>query len=241
MAEDKAITLGHPSYVWRAGQERRLNLIRAVRPLEGLRLLDIGCGLGMYVRAFRRFTDEAYGVEYDHERAAEAARTLPNIAQSASETLPFPDNSFDLVLLHEVIEHVTDDRETIREAHRVTKWGGDIVIFAPNRLFPFETHGAYFGGRYRFGNIPLIGYLPNPLRNVFAPHVRAYMPGDIPRLFQGLPGRIVINTCIYPGFDNVVARRPRLGWVLRRALYGLEHTPLRWFGLSHFVVVRKQV
>ncbi|GIW08428.1 MAG: hypothetical protein KatS3mg060_3233 [Dehalococcoidia bacterium] len=241
MNGDKAITLGHPSYVWRFGQERRLNLIRQYTPLDGRRVLDIGCGVGMYVRAFRRFTDEAYGVEYDRERAVEAGRSLPYIAQSASEYLPFADNTFDVVLLHEVIEHVADDRHTIREAHRVTKWGGVIVIFAPNRLFPFETHGAYLPRRgYVFGNIPLVGYLPDPLRDRLAPHVRAYLPGDVRRLFRGLPGRVVVETAIYPGFDNVIARRPALGAALRRVLYALEHSPLKWLGLSHFVVVRKQ-
>jgi SAM-dependent methyltransferase len=239
--DEKAVALGHPSYVWRFGQERRLALIREHAPLEGRRVLDIGCGIGMYVRAFRRFTDEAYGVEFDRERAVEAGRDLPFIVQAASEFLPFADNTFDVVLLHEVIEHVANDRQTVHEAHRVTKWGGVLVIFAPNRLFPFETHGAYLPGRgYVFGNIPLVGYLPNPLRDRLAPHVRAYLPGAIRRLFRGLPGRVLVETAIYPGFDNIVARRPRLGALLRQVLYALERSPLKWFGLSHLVVVRKQ-
>ena len=44
---------------------------------------------------------------------------------------------------------------------------------------------------------------------------------------------------VYPGFDNVVARRPALGRVLKRVLYALEHTPLQWFGLSHFLVLER--
>ena len=52
MPEDKAIRLGHPSYVWGFGQERRLDLIRRYATLEGRRILDVGCGLGTYVQAF---------------------------------------------------------------------------------------------------------------------------------------------------------------------------------------------
>ncbi len=65
---EKAAALGHPSYVWRFGQDRRLNLIRQWAPLEGSRILDVGCGLGMYMRKMRAFTPHVYGVEIDWER-----------------------------------------------------------------------------------------------------------------------------------------------------------------------------
>ncbi|MER3420755.1 MAG: hypothetical protein C4290_09640 [Chloroflexota bacterium] len=45
---------------------------------------------------------------------------------------------------------------------------------------------------------------------------------------------------VFPGFDNIAARAPRLARLLRRLLYALEDTPLRAFGLSHFVVLRRR-
>lgn len=239
-ADRKAITLGHPSYVWRFGQDRRLDLIRQQAPLEGRAILDVGCGLGMYVRALRRSSDDVHGVDVDPAKVAKASETLPNIRVSPAEHLPYPDDRFDLVLLNEVIEHVEDDRQTIAEAVRVTRPGGQVVIYAPNRLYFFETHGFYLGPRYVFGNIPLIGWLPDRLRQVFAPHVRAYLAGDIRRLLRGLPVRVKVHTWVYPGFDNIVYRYPALGRGLRRALYRAEHGPLRIFGLSHFVVLEKR-
>ena len=236
---DKAIRLGHPSYVWRFGQDRRLAMIQRYAPLDGRRVLDVGCGLGMYVQRFRERTPLAYGIEIDLERAVTAGRTLPNIAVATAERLPFPDGCFDVILLNEVIEHVTDDRQTLVEVVRVLRPGGRLVIFAPNRWYPFETHGIYWGSTYHFGNIPLIGYLPDFLRNRLAPHVRAYTGGDLRRLLGGLPVRLVVHTQIYPGYDNIVARRPRLGRWLRRITYTMERTPLRFFGLSHFLVAEK--
>ena len=47
------------------------------------------------------------------------------------------------------------------------------------------------------------------------------------------------ETYVYPGFDNIVARRKRPGRLSAAALYRAEHTPLRMFGLSHFVVLQK--
>lgn len=239
---DKAIQLGHPSYVWRFGQDRRLNMIRAYLPPENARVLDIGCGIGTYVEKFRALGARAFGVDVDLERVTRGRRekNLDTLALSASEGLPFARDAFDGVLLHEVIEHVTDDRATIAEAHRVTKRGGVVIVFAPNRLYPFETHGAYFGKRYVFGNIPFIGYLPDGLRHKFAPHVRAYRNADMRKLFEGLDGAIVAHTQVYPGYDKIAARRQEFAGVLRNVTYALENTPLRNFGLSHFVVWRKK-
>lgn len=239
-SDDKSIRLGHPSYVWRFGQDRRLDLIRRYVSLENACILDVGCGIGTYIDRFSANGARAFGVDIELERLAEARRrNLQSIALSASEFLPFPNNAFDAVLLHEVIEHVADDAQTVREAHRVVKRGGCVVVFAPNRLYPFETHGAYFGSRYVFGNIPFVGWLPDSLRDRFAPHVRAYRTRDLRALFAHLDGEILAHTQIYPGYDKIARRSALLAQILRGITYFFESTPLRTFGLSHFVVWRK--
>jgi SAM-dependent methyltransferase len=247
LQEEKAITLGHPSYVWRFGQERRLDLIRHYASLEERTILDAGCGLGMYVQAFRRFSHGVYGVDVDGEKLVEASRTLPNLSQALAEALPYRDGAFDVVLSHEVIEHVTDDRRAMAEAVRVLRCpapaegrpGGRLVVFAPNRLYPFETHGIYWKGRYHAGNIPLVNYLPARWRARLCPHVRAYTQADLRRLLAGLPVKVVIHTQIFPGYDKIIRRRPKLGGWIRRVTYFLERTPFRHLGLSHLLVVEK--
>jgi len=239
-APDRAeVALGNPSFVWRFGQDRRLDLIRQFAPLEGRRILDIGCGLGVYVRKFRDFSDRVVGIDIDPKRLREGARTTPGLLLGVGEHLPFRDGAFDVVVMNEVIEHVRDDAATMREALRVIGAGGHIVIYAPNRLFPFETHGIYLGERFVFGNIPFINWLPDPLRNRLVPHARAYTKRGIRRTYRRLPVRVRAETYVYPGFDNIIARRRRLGGILRRVLYRAEHTPLRTFGLSHFIVLEK--
>ena len=238
-AEAKAITLGHPSYVWRFGQERRLAMMAHYAPLAGRRILDTGCGLGMYVRAFRQFSGEVYGIDVDPDKIAEASRELPNLQVAPAEQLPFEDGLFDVVLSHEVWEHVNDDRAAAREAVRVLKPGGRLLVFVPNRLWLFETHGVYWRGVYHFGNIPLVNWLPDALRNKLAPHVRAYTGKQLRALFEGLPVRVVAHTRIFPGYDNIVKRRPAVGRIFRALTYTAERTPLRVFGLSHLLVVEK--
>jgi SAM-dependent methyltransferase len=234
------VVLGNPSYVWRFGQERRLDMIRSYIGLEDARLLDLGCGLGAYVRRFSHFTAWAYGIDIDLQRVQRGAMAgVHNLCAGVSEKLPFADNMLNGVLLNEVLEHVTDDRDTLREALRVTKPGGRVVIFVPNRFYPFETHGVYIGKRYVFGNIPLVNYLPDPWRNSLVPHARAYTKAGLERITRGLPARWVDWRVVYPGFDNVVERKPAVGEVLRKVTYTLEQTWLKRLGLSHLLVLEK--
>lgn len=233
----EAAELGEPSYVWRFGQERRLSLIRRFVPLEGVRFLDVGCGIGTYVKRMGEIAKWSAGIDISEKRLRESS--VPNLVAAVSERLPFKDGSFDLILLNEVIEHVRDDRATLQECLRAVRRGGHVVIYAPNRLYPFETHGIYMGKRYRFGNIPLVNYLPSRLRNKLVPHAKAYTEGDMRKLYTGLDGRAVVHTYVYPGFDNIVARNPAFGNLLRRVLYRAETTAVRRFGLSHFVVLQR--
>ena len=237
---DKAAARGLPSFVWRAGQERRFEIVRRWARLNAQRVLDVGCGVGMYTAAFLRETPHVFGVEIECERAQEARERAAGVVQSPGERLPFPDATFDVVFSHEVLEHVADDRACVAEIVRVTRPGGRIVIFVPNRLYPFETHGIFWRGRYHFGNVPLVNWLPTSLRNRLAPHVRTYTTGGLRRLFDGLPARVIHHTQVFPGYDNIVARAPILGRALRAITYALERTPLCVFGLSHVLVVEKK-
>ena len=237
---DKRATLGHPSQVWTRGLERRLRLARRYVDLEGRRILDIGCGVGAFVRRLRDYSPYVCGIDIDAERVTEGGREVPDLGLAVGEYLPFRDDSFDIVLLHEVLEHVTDDLATLREARRVLAPGGRVVIFCPNRLYPFETHGLFLGKRYVFGNMPLVNYLPDALRNRLVPHARAYTAGGLRRIYRRAGFRPLVHSFVYPGFDHIMARRRAVGRALRWLLYPLERTPLRIFGLSHFVVLVKE-
>jgi SAM-dependent methyltransferase len=237
---EKAALRGEPSYVWRTGQERRLKMIlRSAGDRIRGRVLENGCGVGTYVEHLAKYGGQVTGLEYDLERATEAAYRLPSIINAAGEDLPFAEGTFDLILSHEVIEHVRDDRQAVYEMVRVLKRGGRIALFCPNRGYPFETHGIYWRGRYSFGNKFLVNYLPRPWRNRLAPHVRVYTTGDLQRLFDGLPVRFIERTAIFGAYDNIIARAQIVGKALRGGLQLLERTPLRMLGLSHYWVIEK--
>ncbi len=234
---DQAARYGLPSYRWGSGQERRLALMTRWAPLDGARVLDVGCGLGLYLHHIQPSASLAVGVDVnmDHLRGA----TLEHSARANAQALPFSDGAFEVVILNEVLEHVGDDRLAATEAVRVLRNGGRLVIFAPNRLYPFETHGIWWAGRYRFGNYLLVGYLPDAIRQRLAPHVRAYTGSGLRKLLSSLPVKVLVHRRIFPGYDRIAARNTGLARLLRALTYPLERTPLEIFGLSHFVVAEK--
>jgi SAM-dependent methyltransferase len=237
---DKAALRGEPSYVWRAGQQRRLEMIlRAGGERIHGTVLDNGCGVGMYVRRLKASGGQVFGLEYEYERLLLAQEHSDLLTCAAGEHLPHPADSFDLVLSHEVLEHVVDDRQAVFEIVRTLKRGGRLVLFVPNRGYPFETHGIYWRGKYHFGNIPLVNYLPHTWRNKLTPHVRVYSHHDLAGLFVGLPVKVIEQTVLFGAYDNIIARFGLLGKFMRWFLQTLEKTPLRTLGLSHFLVVEK--
>jgi len=237
---EKAALRGEPSYVWRAGQQKRLDMIvqTAGERTRGL-ILENGCGVGIYVEHLSGMGGSVIGLEFDIDRAREARTRGKSILNAAGEFIPLSDSTLDMILSHEVIEHVQDDRMAIREMVRVLKPGGRIVLFCPNRGYPFETHGIYWKGRYHFGNKPLVNYLPRAWRDKLAPHVRVYSSRDLRKLFDGLPVKFIERRIIFGAYDNIIARFGTAGKILRRFLQLLENTPLRALGLSHFWVVEK--
>lgn len=237
---EKAALRGEPSHIWRAGQERRLGMIAAAagERLHG-RILENGCGVGMYVQRLATLGGQVFGLEYELERVRQAGRFSSLLVCGAGEALPYPEDSFDLVLSHEVLEHVADDRQAVEQVLRTLKPGGRLVLFVPNRGYPFETHGIYWRGKYHFGNKLLVNYLPRCWRDRLAPHVRVYSRADLERLFAGLPVRWVQRTVIFGAYDNLIVRFGLAGRALRAVLQFLERTPLRALGLSHFWVGEK--
>jgi len=237
----KAAQCGEPSYIWRSGQQRRLALIlKAAGDRTAGRWLDNGCGIGVYVSHLSPHVGEVAGLEYDFNRALTARRHNQKIVNAPGEHLPFAPQTFMVILSHEVLEHVFNDRQAVCEMVRVLQPGGRIILFCPNRGYPFETHGVYWRGKYHFGNIPLVNYLPRCWRDRLAPHVRVYMPRTIKRIFDGLPVRWLECRVIFGAYDNIIARYPRAGKILRSLLQFLERTPLQIFGLSIFGVLQKE-
>jgi SAM-dependent methyltransferase len=229
--------------------QKRLDLIRAVAgPLQGKSAIDCGCGAGEYVRALAALGVDAWGIEYNAEKIGEAQRLgeLPEgrVAVGDIEAIEFADERFDIALVNEVLEHVPRDDRGIREVHRILKPGGVALIFSPNRLYPFETHGVSLRSGAKVPHYtPFVPYVPVRL-GLFQYWARNYWPWELRALVRA--GGFSIERCAYvwQTFENISGRQPR--WIaalrplLRAIARALEATPvLRAFGVSQLIVARK--
>lgn len=128
--------------------DRGLSKIKArqVRHLEagpGVRVLDAGCGRGEVLLACARAGSAVAGIDYSAAAVEISRETLADVDGADIRVgdvsrLPWPDASFDRVLSGDVIEHLdpADGEAMLREAHRVLRPGGRLVLHtAPNLLF----------------------------------------------------------------------------------------------------------
>ena len=104
-------------------------LIRFCRRFAGKRILDLGCATGDYCLELGKLGYECMGADINEAYVAAARKKGVNAVVSG-EKLPFEDNSFDTVILFEVLEHVQGPERVLREAKRVS--AGNILITVPD-------------------------------------------------------------------------------------------------------------
>lgn len=128
-----------------------MSIIAKELEIKSSRVLDAGCGTGVNVVAFAREGATVTGIDID-ELSLEIAAYRTAQEQLAVEirtgdvtAMDFDDDSFDIVISHQVLEHVPSDEDQIKaveEMWRVLAPGGFLFIQTPNRWFPIDSHDS---------------------------------------------------------------------------------------------------
>jgi 2-polyprenyl-3-methyl-5-hydroxy-6-metoxy-1,4-benzoquinol methylase len=148
---------------------------------DGERILDVGCGDGRHSsRACQQAGCTVYALDLDNENVRQTSYLL-HLMDEGGETaadygilrgdalrLPFPDGRFDKVICTEVLEHVSDDRQAVRELTRVLKDDGSLAVSVPT----WFSESIYWRLSWRYHNTP-------------GGHIRKYRKRQLIRLLGG--------------------------------------------------------
>lgn len=164
-----------------AFKKRVQTIFEWINPQDDDLILDIPCGRGFYLNMFRYVSRcRLIGAELDWPvllKAQQNVGHLPDIALHNVNiyNMPYPDNTFDAVILSEVLEHIERDVDGLKEVYRVLKPGGMVAITVPNANYPFwwdpinKTLEKTLSTHISTG----------PLAGIWANHVRLYEREDL--------------------------------------------------------------
>ena len=160
--------------------EKLHHLLRLVdfNAWRGKAVLDVGCGAGVEVVRFARGGARTYGVDVSGKAVTLTRQNLSHqsltagLAVADGDALPFPDNTFDFVFAHGVIQYAADDRRVVAECHRVLKPGGTVIFQVYNRVSWLHL---------------LSRVMKVPLEHEDAPVLRRYSIGEFRALVRAFP------------------------------------------------------
>lgn len=124
----------HPNFAFRYIEQKRISKLielAEIRPTD--KVLEVGCGAGHILEKIDK--GELHGIDISEiqiERAGKRLGSRVKLTKAPGEAIPYPDKFFDRVLCSEVVEHVLDPREVLKEISRILKDDGILSLSIPN-------------------------------------------------------------------------------------------------------------
>ncbi|KAK2852162.1 hypothetical protein FQN49_005309 [Arthroderma sp. PD_2] len=174
------------THSWRNLSNSASYLLPYIQP--EMQVLDVGCGPGSMTIDLAKKVPRGHviGVEYipdplEGARELAASEGVPNISFQVGDLhdLPFPDNTFDIVHAHQVLQHIADPVQAFREMRRVVKHGGIVAVRESASLIWYpESEGitAWHELGERMGRAK--GGNPHPGRFIHVWAKKAGFPGE---------------------------------------------------------------
>ncbi|HKE99878.1 MAG TPA: class I SAM-dependent methyltransferase [Actinomycetes bacterium] len=177
---------------WVARLEGFLDRVAAEASTGTRRALEVGCGEGVIAQKLHHRFDEVVGLDLPDAglRSEWRSRPGPAYLHASAHELPFADDQFDVVVSVEVLEHLTDPAEGLREMARVGT--GHLVVSVPREPV-FRTCNLVTGRYVRdLGNTP--GHLNHWSRRSFVSFVADVAGADVREVSSPFPWTIVWAT-----------------------------------------------
>ncbi len=226
--------------VGRSGFEKsltasRLEGIRAVlgdHPVQ--RLLDVGCGLGFFLRALHEaWPDaEALGVELVDQAASRAERPGVDVLRLPWEQVELPSDSFDIVTLIHFLEHQTDPGSDIDKAAGLLREGGALVVEVPR----LDGWGRRLFGRWYWPHLPPQHLQVFSRRGLVRLLEERGLEVGFVRARKGYPLQACTTLVLFSRFTFGTQSCHKSNWLVRGPLMLLGLTLLPWFFLFDLLI-----
>lgn len=201
------------------------------------KILDIGCGTGANLEMLSEF-GEAEGVDVSDDALVFCQRKGLTVQKGLAEKLPFADESFDITTALDVVEHLDDDIAGLREMFRVTKSGGNALVFVPAFKWLWGVQDDVSNHRIRYTKKQIVERLEKAgftVERATYANVTFFAPILIGRTLMKLTG-------IRPESENNL-NVPALNGIFGK-LFGAESLWLRRFnfpfGVSIVIVAKRR-
>lgn len=167
-------------------KRRASNVITGLDLQDGDKVLEVGCGNGYYLSLLNRvgLKLDLTGVDIDQLALNDAIKFIGDnkvkVVLANAVKLPFKDNSFDKIVMSEVIEHVDEEKAVLQEIYRVLKKGGILTLTTCNIDYPFFWDPINFVLQHFFNTHIKAGFWAG----IWNQHTRLYKIEQVEKLIK---------------------------------------------------------
>lgn len=179
-------------------QDTQVSILRSLIPPDK-KVLEIGCGYGFFLEMIGKYSGQAVGIEKYLDPAGSVLNNKDiKFVKADAVKLPFRNESFDFVYSVDVIEHIDNDSEFVKESLRVLKKNGTIIIGTPNRD---RLSARIKKLLFRPNKYPLV--IKDKIFGTVT-HIREYKRSELIYLLSGFNAEIQTIIPVYLGLTDIL-------------------------------------